>query len=284
MDLKRPTRVSIVTCSFNQRRYLETAMRSVLTQKGVDLEYIVIDGGSSDGSAEVVERNGPSLAYWVSERDHGQSEALNKGLRRATGDIVGWLCSDDVLLPGALERMVHRFDADESIDAIYGNAVLIDSEDALIRLKREIAFHPWILSEDHNYIPQPAMFWRRRLHDSLGYLREDLHLTMDLELWLRFARHAVKVVHVDDYWAAMRCHDLQKVFTQTEALRAENEALRKEYEAVGPRVHPRAFAAMAARTLRVILKALEGGYRSGVPRTVVEALKAIRGVEGGGVA
>lgn len=260
MTIARAPDISLVTCSYNQRRFLEATLRSVVEQAGVQVEYIVVDGASTDGSAALVESYGPRLSYWVSEPDAGQSEALNKGLRRATAPIVGWLCSDDVLLPGALARVVALFAERPDVDAIYGDALLIDADGHIVRPKREINFHPWLLRDDHNYIPQPAMFWRRDLHDKIGYLREDLHLTMDLELWLRFASEGFRVEHVPEFWAAMRCHDSQKVFTQIRALRLENVSLRRHYGgnwtdgAVGK------VSAAAARAARVLLKALRGGY------------------------
>lgn len=266
-SLRQPD-ISIVTCSYNQKAFLETTILSVLRQKNVSFEYIVIDGASSDGSASVIDKYRSEIAYRVSEPDHGQSEALNKGLRHATGEIVGWLCSDDILLPATLQRIVELFKQHPDVDAIYGNAVLIDANGKVIRLKREIGFHPWLLCNDHNYIPQPAMFWRRKLHDQLGYLREDLHLTMDLELWLRFAKSQCKVLHVDEYLAAMRCHDSQKVFVQREALYMENTSLKAAYGSGWLNHVPQVFS----RITRVTLKAIRGGYTSSVPEPIVKAL------------
>lgn len=251
--------ISIITCSYNQNRFLPITMASVLAQAGVAVEYLVVDGGSTDGSVSTIQACADRLAYWVSERDGGQSQALNKGLRRATGEIVGWLCSDDVLLPDALSRVVQIFREHPEVDAVYGNALLIDVAGEVVRPKREIDFHPWLLVGDHNYIPQPAMFWRRRLHDRLGFLREDLHLTMDLELWLRFAQRGCRVLHVDEYFAGMRCHAQQKVLVHPAELVAENQGLRAHYQPAWSRWLPHGLLHLLARTSRITRRSLVGG-------------------------
>lgn len=267
--------ISIVTCSFNQNRFLSNTIESVLAQAGVVVEYLVIDGASTDGSLATIERYGERLDYWVSEPDAGQSEALNKGLGRATGGIVGWLCSDDVLLPGALARVVELFKQNPDVDAIYGNAVLIDTSGNIVRPKREIGFHPWLLVGDHNYIPQPAMFWRREVHERLGFLREDLHLTMDLELWLRFAKHDCRILHVDEFFAGMRCHALQKVWIHPAELTVENMALRREYQPAWSRWLPDRMLRPFARLVRILLKMLIGGYSRRTPAALASSLREL---------
>lgn len=259
MDNKALT-VSIVTCSFNQRAFLEATIQSVINQVNVDLEYIIIDGDSTDDSQSVIRQYQDKLSYWVSEPDSGQSEAINKGLKRARGDIVGWLCSDDLLAPGALEQVISFFENNPKVDAIYGDAVLINANGAILKKKREIGFHPWILANDHNYIPQPAMFWRRNVHSKIGYLREDLHLAMDLEFWLRMSKFGLKVIHINQCFAAMRCHDAQKVFTQRLALLAENTKIRNEYFSAS-RHKAQSFATQrVARASRIVKKLFHGGY------------------------
>jgi len=275
MIASQPPDISIVTCSYNQRQFLETTILSVFQQSNVNAEYIVIDGKSSDGSATAIEKYSSWISYWVSESDSGQSDALNKGLRRATGDIVGWLCSDDILLPDALQKVVKFFKQHPEVDAVYGNAVLIDTKGNNINPKKEINFYPWMLIHDHNYIPQPAMFWRRKLHEKVGYLREDLHLTMDLDLWLRFAKNQCKVLHVGDYFAAIRRHDLQKIFTQPEALAIEIAGLRATYESSLSKLTPSLLSRSAARAARIGLKLLDGGYSCTVPATISDILRKL---------
>jgi glycosyltransferase involved in cell wall biosynthesis len=270
-----PADVSIITCSYNQNRFLSTTIESVLAQTGTAVEYLVIDGASTDGSRTTIERYASQLSYWVSEPDNGQSEALNKGLRHATSEVVGWLCSDDVLLPGALARVVELFKQKPDVDAIYGNAVLIDTSGNIVRPKREINFHPWLLVGDHNYIPQPAMFWRRRVHERIGYLREDLHLTMDLELWLRFGKHGCRILHVDEYFAGMRCHALQKVLVHPAELIVENAGLRDEYQPSWSRWLPDGLVRVAARVGRITLKSMIGGYSRRAPAALAASLRRL---------
>lgn len=272
-------KISIITCSYNQAEFLDTTIRSVVQQKVEGLEYFVIDGGSTDGSVDIIRRYESDLSGWVSETDGGQSEAINKGLRRASGEIVGWLCSDDILLDGALTEVVDFFAEHPDVDAVYGDAVLIDRAGKPMRMKHEIGFQPWLLAFDHNYVPQPSMFWRRRVHERVGYLREDLHLTMDLELWLRFARAGLKIEHVKRCWSGMRCHDSQKVFTQNDAIRSENADLRHEYAAAFTRMLPPRFLRGAARMARVMTKGLQGGYVTSVPESIGVVLQRLHGDE-----
>ncbi|MDE2000233.1 MAG: glycosyltransferase, partial [Burkholderiales bacterium] len=154
---------SIVTCSYQQGRFLDATMRSVLDQGYPNLEYIVIDGGSKDQSVQVIESHSSRLSYWVSEKDRGQTHALSKGFERATGDILGWLCSDDLLLPGALQRVARFFEAYPEVDFVYGNAFWIDAQGQFIRPKKEMPWNKFIFLFDHNYVAQPATFWRRSL-------------------------------------------------------------------------------------------------------------------------
>ncbi|WP_430434101.1 glycosyltransferase family 2 protein [Methyloversatilis sp.] len=272
--------ISIVTCSYNQAAFLDTTIRSVVAQKIEGLEYFVVNGGSTDGSVDILRRHEIDLAGWVSEKDGGQSEAINKGLQRASGEVVGWLCSDDVLLDGALSEVLEFFARHPDVDAVYGDAVLIDGKGRPLRMKHEIGFMPWLLAFDHNYIPQPSMFWRRRVHEKIGYLREDLHLTMDLELWLRFARAGLKVAHVRRCWSGMRCHDSQKVFTQHDAIRSENAELRQHYGDAVTRMLPLPVVRALARATRVVTKGLQGGYVKSVPESVRLSLQRLHAVAG----
>lgn len=189
-------RISLITPSFNQRRFIERTVESVLCQTGeFDLEYLVLDGGSTDGTLELLRKYEGRLD-WTSERDRGQSDAINKGLRRATGDVVGWLNSDDVLLPGTLARVADAFARDPKLEWLHGRCHIIDPDDRVIR--RWIAvYKDWCARRysyarllQQNFICQMTVFWRRSLLDEVGYLDEDLHLAMDYEYWLRLAKRS----------------------------------------------------------------------------------------------
>jgi glycosyltransferase involved in cell wall biosynthesis len=180
--------LSIVTPSFNQAAFLERTLRSVLEQGYENLEYIVVDGGSTDGSVEILERYSDRLAWWVSEPDDGQTDALNKGLRRATGDVVAYINSDDYYLPGAFEAAVGALDGSDALWVV-GSARFVDVNDRpshvwephLPRRGR----HWWLL--DPWGVPQAATFWRREAFDRYGLFRTDMHYVFDTEFGLRLA-------------------------------------------------------------------------------------------------
>jgi len=198
-------RVSIVTPSYNQARFLESTLRSVLAQQGpFELEYIVVDGASTDGSPEIIRRCEDRLAWWVSEPDRGQAEAVNKGLRRARGEIVAWLNSDDIYLPEAVAGAVRALEAEPELGMVYGDAVTIDAEG---RPLKRLSFGDWGLEElmAFRVICQPAVFMRRPVLERAGYLDPGYHYMLDHHLWIRMARLA-PIRHVPVIWAAARHH------------------------------------------------------------------------------
>ena len=183
-------RVSVVTPSFEQAEFLEATLRSVLGQGYPNLEYIVVDGGSTDGSPDLIRRYEPWLAYWVTEPDRGQSEALNKGFRRATGDIFAWLNSDDLYLPAAILRAVQALQANPEAGIVCGGYRQID------RAGRLVADVPAVTTLSladllRFHLPQPSMFFRREVWERAGPLDPALHYSMDWDLTLRAAASGV---------------------------------------------------------------------------------------------
>jgi glycosyltransferase involved in cell wall biosynthesis len=259
MAASRFPRISIVTCSYQQARYLEQAMRSVIEQGYPALEYIVVDGGSSDGSREIIERHGHSLAGCVCEPDRGQTDALRKGFRLATGEICGWLCSDDLLLPGALRAVAAFFRTHPEVSAAYGDALWIDDAGRFVRPKREMEFSRFVLLHDHNYVPQPSMFWRRALYETVGGLDPAFELAMDADLWERFSRRG-RISHIPRYLSCMRYYPQQKTRRRRgDALREEGIIRSRNEARSGGALRARALRA-AARCLRIVNKAMAGGY------------------------
>lgn len=219
----RPLRFSIVTPSFQQAAFLERTLESVAAQGWPDVEHIVVDGGSTDGSAEILERWSPRLAWWVSEPDRGQSHAINKGLQHATGDIVAYINSDDFYLPGAFAVAAAAFERDAAVRWIAG-ACRYELPDGTL----ETVWRPtppvgpralWV--RDTWYVPQTSSFWRRDVIDELGAFREDLHFTMDVEFGLRLALAGV-LPHIVDAELAVR-------WVHEEAKSAEPERWQPEY-------------------------------------------------------
>lgn len=180
--------ITVVTPSFNQAEFLESTILSVLAQNYPNLEYFIVDGGSTDGSKSIIERYSDRLAWWVSEPDGGQSAGINKGLRRANGEIVGWLNSDDRLLPGALHTIAATFEAEPSCGAIAGGVRYVFPNDVVLEKSARYEGHERLLRFWKGYdLHQPAIYWRRRVQDSVGLLDESLHLTMDFDYWTRIS-------------------------------------------------------------------------------------------------
>ena len=180
-------RISVVTPSYNQGQFLEETIRSVLLQGYPDLDYIIIDGGSTDGSVEVIKKYEPWLTYWVSEPDRGQSHAINKGWQRACGKILAWLNSDDTYNPSAIRCAVEALRANPGVGMVYSDMSYIDVSSKVIhRLRSQpYEFHKLLVD---NYVTQSTVFVRRGVLDAVGLLDETLHLIMDQELWLRIGR------------------------------------------------------------------------------------------------
>lgn len=200
--------VSIVTPSFNQAAFLEDAIRSVLAQDYPAIEYLVVDGGSTDGSVEIIRRYAPRLAWWISEADRGQAEAIGKGLERARGEIVAWLNSDDLYLPGAVGQAVAALQAHPQAGLVYGNALTIDGQGRPIN---RLVFPEWGLEELASFrvICQPAVFARRAALEGVGGLDRTYHYLMDHQAWLRIATIA-PLIHRPAFWAAARFHPAAK--------------------------------------------------------------------------
>lgn len=202
------TLVSIVTPSYNQAAYLEQTIRSVLDQDYAEIEYLVVDGGSTDGSVEIIERHAARLAWWRSEKDSGQAEAINKGMKRARGEIVAWLNSDDMYLPGAISAAVRTFAQHPGAVLVYGDMRAIDGEGRTTNLLR---YRQLTLSDllCFEIIGQPAVFMRRQAFEAAGGLNPSFHFMLDHQLWIKIACQG-PVVHVEQLWAAARYHPLAK--------------------------------------------------------------------------
>jgi glycosyltransferase involved in cell wall biosynthesis len=211
--------VSIITPSFNQVAYLEQAIRSVLEQDYPAVEYFIVDGGSTDGSVELIQKYAARLAWWVSEKDDGQGDAINKGLRRANGEIVAWLNSDDYYLPGAVAEAVAALQATPQAGLVYGNAFSIDPAG---RQTKTFVFPSYGLIDlmAFRIVCQPAVFMRRSVLEQAGHLDLTYHYMLDHHLWLRIAKHA-PVLHVSSVWAAARYHPAAKNVVQAPAFGRE---------------------------------------------------------------
>jgi glycosyltransferase involved in cell wall biosynthesis len=197
------TLVSIITPSFNQAAFLRQTLNSVLQQDYHDLEYLVVDGGSRDGSVDILRESAPRLAWWVSEPDAGQADAINKALAHARGDVVAWLNSDDYYLPGTVRAAARVFEV-----LVYGNRLAVDDANRITN----ILTYQQVSLEDlmcFGIIGQPAAFIRRSALEEVGGLDASLHMLLDHQLWIRLATVG-RIVHVDETWAAARYHPRAK--------------------------------------------------------------------------
>lgn len=198
------TLVSIVTPSYNQAKYLEQTMLSVLDQDYPHIEYIVIDGASTDGSVDIIKKYADKLAYWTSEKDSGQADAINKGFTRATGEIVAWLNSDDYYLPGTVSAAVKAFEENPDAVLIYGNMLAVDKNGKTFNTLN----YKQLTLEDllcFQIIGQPAVFMRRPALQKTSGLDPTFHFLLDHLLWIQLAQHG-KLLHVDHIWSAARYH------------------------------------------------------------------------------
>jgi glycosyltransferase involved in cell wall biosynthesis len=198
------TLVSVVTPSYNQAAFLEQTVRSVLEQDYRELEYFVIDGGSTDGSVDVIKCYADRLAGWESEKDSGQAEAINKGMKRARGDIVAWLNSDDTFLPGAVMAAVQAFASHPQAVLVYGDTRAVDAENRILNVLkyRQLSLEDLLCFE---IIGQPAVFMRRSAFEAAGGLDTSYHFMLDHQLWIKLAQQG-EMVHVDQLWASARYH------------------------------------------------------------------------------
>ena len=209
-------KLSIVTPSFNGRAYLEPTARALLSQEGAfELEWLVVDGGSTDGTLEFLRSLKDDRVHWLSEADRGQSHAINKGLALAAGDVVTWLNTDDLYVAGTLAAVAAAFESNPSAQWVTGRCDIIGPGGGVIRpgvtryKERSLRRYSYRALLRENFISQPAVFWRREFGNRIGPLDESLHYTMDYDLWLRMGRESPPLF-VDRVLAQFRVHETSK--------------------------------------------------------------------------
>jgi len=203
--------VSIVTPSYNQGQFIGATLDSILSQDYPNLELIVMDGGSTDNTVDVLKTYTDPRLSWVSERDNGQTHAINKGLARAKGEILAYLNSDDVYMPNMIAFSVDYLEKHPDIGAVYGDNYLIDAEGNTLSLRRSFPF-PQSLKEVR--ISQPSLFWRKSVTDKIGLFDERFHYTMDTEYWWRMAINGFQLAYVEGGRAGYRLHGTSKTVSQ----------------------------------------------------------------------
>ena len=210
--MPNPPKITIVTPSYNQGQFLDDTIQSVLGQGYPNLEYIVMDGGSTDNSVEVIKKHEKHLAHWVSAKDGGQAAAINAGFARATGDILGWLNSDDMYLPGVLSFVAERLDTTQQ-QIIFGNCIHLTENEARSYGSNVARAHKAGALTRHDYIIQPSAFWTKNTWDIIGPLDESLHYSFDWDWFLRAKQAGVAFTVVDKYLSVYRLHEAHKTGT-----------------------------------------------------------------------
>ena len=220
--------ISIVTPSLNQGRFIGEALQSVQRQSYTNWEHLVIDGNSTDGTVDLLRdltiNGGQPNVSWVSERDNGQSEALNRGFRQAKGDIIGWLNSDDRYRAGCFKHIVQAFEENPSVDIVYGDYLLINESGSAFQIRREIEFSEFILLYHRIlYIPTTTTFFRRKIFDEGNWLDTNLQYAMDLEFFIRLSTGGYRFKHISQLLADFRLQPLSKTCSAPDRQRVEHQ-------------------------------------------------------------
>ena len=226
-------RITIVTPTFNQARYIERTILSVLNQNYPNLEYMILDGGSSDGTRAIINNYQGYLSFYRSSPDEGQAAALKEGFERATGEIMAWINSDDMYLPGVLTRVGNLMKHNPGADVCYGNMYLLDAEGQLVDERRlaecsRRLIH-WGIRHGGFGVYQPAAFWRKRLYDDVGGIDPSLHFDMDNDLFIRFVLADGRFTFLRQTLVGFRIHEQSKTFALQDTTRSEIPMLIKRY-------------------------------------------------------
>lgn len=225
-------KISIITPSFNQADFLEKTILSVLDQKYPNLEFMIIDGGSTDQSVEIIKRYESCLSFWVSEKDRGQTHAINKGFKRAKGVLVNWLNSDDMLAEDALFNLAHAFNKNPAADVFFGDYRAVDEKGRLLYQRKSAPYHPKVLFWGRQLSSQPSVFFKRNLLVELGSLDESRRFCMDTEFWIRAARAGGLFCQIKKELGITRVQAQAKTTLMQQVLHDEHKEIVRRYQAL----------------------------------------------------
>lgn len=264
-------KISVVTVCYNHVAFLEDTIKSVLEQDHSDVEYIVIDGGSTDGSVEIIKKYADRLAYWVNEPDDGQTDALKKGFSKATGDVLCWINSDDQLEPGALSEVAAFFEQNPEARVVTGDHIKMDENGVPFKLHKEIPFNRFIWNYTYNYTAQTSTFWKRELYEEVGGMDVDYNMGMDTNLFARFSE-VTYMYKTKGIWSRFRLHDQQKTQLFDARSRIERRRILERYAGNQPVVLEK-LCRVLARCMRIAWRLTTGCYFSRLPIEKKDALK-----------
>jgi glycosyltransferase involved in cell wall biosynthesis len=262
-------RISVITPSFNQGIFLERTIHSVLEQKYPNLQYIIIDGGSSDDSVEIIKKYETRVDYWVSETDKGQSDAINKGLSKANGEVVTWINSDDLLMPGSLMLVARIWNKNKKIGLVTGSCVRIGPDNEYLFLHCVPKQYKWFAQNGLIYIDQPGAFWRRDILAGPGVIDQSLKTVMDHDLWYRIVLSDYHTYRSLECTAAFRLHDTSKTTTIQDIFRMEAAQIRVKYTG-------KTMVGFIPLQLYRLLKLFDGSYARKMFRMVFPSKKIVR--------
>lgn len=226
-------KIAIVTPSYNQGQFLEETIQSVINQNYHNLEYIIIDGGSTDNSVEIIKKYEDRIAYWVSEKDRGQTHAINKGFKKATGEVVNWLNSDDLLEQGALKILAKESEKNPTADFYFGDFSVIGKDGNKLFNRKCAPYQFHALFWGRQLSSQPAVFFRRNLLKRIGYLEESLNFCMDIEFWIRAACNGAKFHQIKSSLGIARFHGGAKTARLQQVLHDEHKMVVRQYNSFG---------------------------------------------------
>jgi len=230
LEINKLPLITIVTPSFNQSKFLEQTIQSVLHQDYLHIEYIVIDGGSTDGSVDIIRKYEKHISFWISEPDEGQSSAINKGFSDAKGSICAWINSDDILAPSAVRIAVHYLTHETEIGLVYGDRLHIDKKGNVVGIKRLPSHDPQMFKQNF-IIPQETSFFRREVFEKVGGIDESLNFSMDFDLWCKM-NQVTKMYHIPAFMGCFREHETAKSITFHDYQNTAYKEYREEHEKV----------------------------------------------------
>jgi glycosyltransferase involved in cell wall biosynthesis len=216
-------KISIITPSYNQGSYLEETIQSVLSQNYPNLEFFILDGGSTDNSVEIIKKYEDKITFWRSHADAGQSAAIIEGFDRATGEIIAWLNSDDQYEPGALHQVAKAFQENKDAAFVYGDYYVVRQDGTKV-LKRKVSCDFNVMAYAYLMIPQPSSFWKKSAYEAVGGLDTNLRYVMDYDLFLKLAKlyPAKRFIHLKTPLSAFRLHPESKSVKSMAAFSSEN--------------------------------------------------------------